>query len=97
MSANNMNNAERLRSMSDKELAYIFAEMYLNHIEVCLKECPREHECDYCIEKWLKKDSVDDNLGIDALYGTELLLRSYHPKKCNRDGKYKKGEEHENA
>jgi hypothetical protein len=50
-----MTNADRIRAMSDEELAEFLVEW--ENASVCTAECYAhcKHECNKCIEKWLKQ------------------------------------------
>ena len=54
-------NADRIRSMSDKELAEWFDLHFSEPLWCVLPECPDHHECVKCILKWLKSFAEEEN------------------------------------
>ena len=57
---NRKTNADRIRSMSDKELAYWYFNEFFRKTPYCRKEeCYEDTPCEECLLDWLKEEVVD--------------------------------------
>ena len=50
-------NADRIRNMTDEELAEFLDNATLAKIPWCSDECPKEEICSNCALEWLKKET----------------------------------------
>ena len=48
-------NADRIRSMSDDELADYYFSEFFGLVPYCHEECPEHDDCQKCLLKWLKE------------------------------------------
>lgn len=54
-------NADRIRSMSDKDLAYWYFNEFFCKTPYCRKEeCYEDTPCEECLLEWLKEEVKDD-------------------------------------
>ena len=53
-------NADRIRSMTDEELAEWYFDKFLPCVPSCsiLDECPEHDDCKICLLDWLKQESA---------------------------------------
>ena len=60
--SNPKTNADRIRAMSDEELAETFTciDMFCCPVEGI--SCAREPDCKSCFERWLKQEAEDENV-----------------------------------
>lgn len=50
-------NSDRIRSMSDEELAAYYFTEFFRKVPYCHENCPAHDDCQLCLLEWLKQET----------------------------------------
>lgn len=56
-----MNNADRIRNMTDEELIEFLGESICDHVKLCPYETDKKISCDECRKIWLHSEVIENN------------------------------------
>lgn len=53
-------NADRIRAMTDEELAEWYYTEFFGQVPYCQEDCPEHNDCPTCLLDWLRQEASDD-------------------------------------